>query len=72
MAVQHLTPKQLADRLGGPDDGVTVETLREWRKLGRGPAYIRGESRGDKATILYPLAEVEAWEKRRLVVTAPA
>lgn len=67
-SVRHLTPAQLSDRFGG-EDGVSVETLRDWRKHGRGPAYIRSESDGDKATILYPLSEVEAWEKRQLVKT---
>lgn len=67
--VQYLTPAQLADRYGGQDDGPSVETLRDWRKNGRGPAYIRGESSGRAATILYPLAEVEAWEARQLVKT---
>lgn len=61
--VRHLTPADLSERLGG----ISVATLRDWRNLGRGPAYIRGESDGDKATILYPLAEVEAWEAARLV-----
>lgn len=70
--VQHLTPAQLAERYGGQDDGPTVATLRDWRSDGRGPAYIRGESDGDKATILYPLTEVEAWEKRQLVSTGAA
>jgi hypothetical protein len=64
-AVTHLTTRQLANRLGIPE-----ETLRDWRKKNRGPAYIRSESDGDKATILYPLAEVEAWEKRRLITPA--
>jgi hypothetical protein len=65
-AVRHLTPADLSERLGG----IPVATLRDWRADGRGPAYIRGESNGDKATILYPVAEVEAWEKRRLVRTS--
>jgi hypothetical protein len=63
--VVHLTPEELAERLG-----ATVTQLRDWRSQDRGPAYIRGESAGDKALIRYPLAEVEAWEKRRLVVPA--
>lgn len=62
--VKHLTPEALADRLD-----VSVETLRDWRNGNRGPSYIRGESNGDKATIRYPLAEVEAWEQRQLVKT---
>lgn len=59
----HLTVKQLSRELGVP-----IETLRDWRSQDRGPAYIRGESKGDKATILYPRSEVEAWKKRQLVV----
>lgn len=67
-AVRHLTPADLSERLGG----TPIETLRDWRKHGRGPAYIRGEADGRKATILYPLAEVEAWEQRQLVRTGAA
>lgn len=63
--VRHLTTEALSERLDVP-----VETLRDWRKQKRGPAYIRGESGGDKATIRYPLAEVEAWEQRQLVKPA--
>lgn len=66
-AVRHLSPEALSERLDVP-----VATLRDWRNQGRGPAYIRGESDGDKATIRYPVAEVEAWEKRQLVVPASA
>lgn len=64
-AVRYLSTRQLSERLCIPE-----ETLRDWRRHDRGPAYIRSESDGDKATIRYPLAEVEAWEKRRLVVPA--
>jgi hypothetical protein len=66
--VRHLTPAQLSERFGG----MPLETLRDWRRNGKGPAYIRSESDGDKATILYPLAEVEAWERRQLVTPATA
>lgn len=64
-AVRHLTPADLSERLGG----LSLNTLADWRKKRRGPAFIRSESTGDNATILYPLAEVEAWEKRQLVKT---
>jgi Helix-turn-helix domain len=64
-AVRHLSPEALSERLDVP-----VATLRDWRNQNRGPAYIRGESDGDKATIRYPLAEVEAWEQRQLVKTS--
>ena len=41
--------------------------LANWRSQGRGPAYIRGESRGTKALIRYRVADVEAWEESRIV-----
>lgn len=66
-AVKHLTAAELAERLR-----MSEGQLANWRSQNRGPAYVRGESNGRKATILYPLAEVEAWEKRRLVVPASA
>lgn len=62
--VRHLTPADLAERLA-----MGEKQLANWRSQGKGPAYIRSESDGDKATIRYPLAEVEAWEKRQLVRT---
>lgn len=61
--VRHLTAKDLSERLAD----VSVETLREWRRLGKGPKYLRGEGGSDKATILYRLKDVEDWEESRLV-----
>jgi hypothetical protein len=66
-SAKHLTPEALSERLDVP-----VATLRDWRNQGRGPAYIRGESDGDKATIRYPLAWVEEWELSRRVEPATA
>lgn len=66
-AVRHLTPEQLADRLQ-----VEVTTLAEWRRDKRGPAYIRGESDGKKATVRYPEAWVLEWEQSRRVDPVPA
>lgn len=63
-ADRHLTPAALAERLGGD---ISVETLRDWRKTRRGPKYIRGDSGGDKSTILYRLKDVEAWEEEHLI-----
>lgn len=59
--VRHLTTEELADRLR-----IDPETVRDWRKDGRGPAYIKD---GQKF-VRYPLAAVEAWEKSRLVEPA--
>ena len=60
--VRHLTDAELSERLGGK---VSVEHLANWRSQGKGPDYIRGESNGTKALILYPEAWVEEWENSR-------
>jgi transcriptional regulator with XRE-family HTH domain len=59
-AIRHLTTEQLAERLG-----VAPGTLRKWRQLGTGPAYIKAE--GTVGTVRYRLADVEAWERKQLV-----
>ena len=52
----HLTPKETADRLR------TVKgTLANWRVQGKGPKFVKI---GRK--VLYPTAEVMAYEKRQL------
>ena len=58
--VRHLPPADLAARLG-----MTEGQLANWRSQGKGPDYIRGESNGTKALILYPEAWVEEWENSR-------
>ncbi len=57
----HLTPPQLAERLHR-----SVSTLANWRVRGDGPRFIPGRP------VLYPLAEVEAWEKARIVASTAA
>jgi Helix-turn-helix domain len=64
--VRHLTPADLAERLGMSEDH-----LSNWRSQGKGPDYIRGEGDGKKALIRYPEAWVVEWEEsRRVRVTA--
>lgn len=52
----NLTPKEAADRLR-----TSVGTLSNWRVRGDGPRFIK---LGRK--VLYPLTEIEAFEKRQL------
>lgn len=52
----HLTAKEVAARLR-----MTTDSLAHWRIKGTGPRYIKF---GRK--VLYPLAEVEAFEKAGL------
>lgn len=50
----HLTAKQLGERwhmAGG--------TLQNWRTKGFGPKFIKWGK-----TVLYPITEIEAWEKK--------
>lgn len=52
----HLTAKELAERLHRKP-----QTLANWRVSGDGPGFIPGRP------VLYPLAEVEAWERANVV-----
>ena len=52
----NLTPKETAERLR-----LSQGTLSNWRVQGEGPRFIK---LGRK--VLYPLVEVEAYEKRQL------
>lgn len=54
---QYLTPRELHQRLRG---AIAERTLSNWRTLGSGPKFTKVGGR-----ILYPLAEVIAWEQRR-------
>ena len=56
-AVRHLTTEELAERLGIP-----AETVKRWRKVGDGPPYLHVGKH-----VRYRLADVEAWERSRLV-----
>lgn len=51
---EYLAPAQLRDRLQGV---VTLKTLANWRCQGKGPPFRKFGHR-----ILYPVAEVVAWE----------
>lgn len=48
-----LTPQMLSDRTG-----ISVATLKQYRATGKGPKFKRLTSKH----VVYPIAEVEAWE----------
>lgn len=53
----HLTSNELAERLR-----VHVQTTKRWRVQGVGPKYLKfGKS------VVYPIQEVEAWERQHLI-----
>lgn len=56
MAEIHLTPLQLAQRLG-----ISLRSVERWRLTGEGPAFLRAGR-----SVRYPLASVEAWEATRV------
>jgi predicted DNA-binding transcriptional regulator AlpA len=58
----HLTTKEAAKRLR-----LAEATLKNWRVSGAGPRYLKF---GRK--VLYPLAEIDAWEKAKLRVATNA
>lgn len=57
----HITSEDLSKRWG-----LHLNTIQRWRTEGGGPKFIRlGLKR-----ILYPMAEVEAYESRTVVSTS--
>jgi len=58
IVVTHLRPAELAERWR-----LKENTLAKWRVSGEGPRFIRFGLR----RILYPLTEVEAFEKANMM-----
>ena len=57
---KFLTPEEVTERYRG---GVSIGTLRNWRAMRVGPAYLKiGKS------VLYPIDELEAWDKKNIVI----
>ncbi len=58
-ALKFLTPEEVSERYRGQ---ITVGTLRNWRALRIGPAFIKiGKA------VLYPVTELEAWDQKNIV-----
>jgi hypothetical protein len=56
---KFLTAEEVSERYRGE---VTVGTLRNWRAMRIGPAFVKiGKA------VLYPVAELESWDKDNLV-----
>jgi hypothetical protein len=57
---KFLTAQEVSDRYRGE---ITVGTLRNWRAMRIGPAFVKiGKA------VLYPVDELEAWDKQNMVV----
>jgi hypothetical protein len=57
---KFLTAEEVSERYRGE---ITVGTLRNWRAMRIGPAFIKiGKA------VLYPLSELEAWDQKNMVL----
>jgi hypothetical protein len=57
---KFLTPAEVSERYRGE---VTVGTLRNWRAMRIGPAFVKiGKA------VLYPIEELDAWDRKNMVV----
>jgi hypothetical protein len=56
---KYLTAEEVSERSRG---AVSVGTLRNWRAMRIGPAFVKiGKA------VLYPIDELDAWDKRNVV-----
>ena len=57
---KFLTAQEVSERYRGE---ITVGTLRNWRAMRIGPAFVKiGKA------VLYPIDELEAWDRQNKVV----
>ena len=59
-----LTTQEVCERYRGQ---ISAGTLRNWRVLKIGPSFVKLGK-----VVLYPLQELEAWDKRNLIVCQSA
>lgn len=62
MSKIFLTPDELVDRYAST---ISLRTLANWRSSKQGPPFVKIGGR-----VMYPVAEVERWEHRRMVNAA--
>jgi hypothetical protein len=61
--IKFLTAEEVSKRYRGE---ITVGTLRNWRAMRIGPDFIKiGKA------VLYPLDQLDAWDRKNLVVCSP-
>jgi hypothetical protein len=61
---KYLTPEEVAERYRGE---VSTGTLRNWRSMRIGPSFVK-VGKG----VLYPVGELDAWDRRNVVACRPA
>jgi hypothetical protein len=61
---KFLTPEEVSQRYRGE---ITVGTLRNWRSMRIGPSFVKiGKA------VLYPVEELDAWDKQNTVICRAA
>jgi hypothetical protein len=61
---KFLTAEEVSERYRGE---VTVGTLRNWRAMRVGPAFVKiGKA------VLYPVDQLDAWDEKNLVRCRPS
>ncbi len=64
MSSLFLTPEEVYKRYRGM---ISLGTLRNWRMMKIGPSFLKlGRA------VLYPLSELEAWDRKNLVICRAA
>lgn len=53
-----LTPQEVSERYRNK---IKIKTLANWRSNGEGPKYVK-----IGGAVLYPVAELETWERKRI------
>jgi hypothetical protein len=57
---KYLTAEEVSERYR---NSISVGTLRNWRAMRIGPAYIKiGKA------VLYPIEELQAWDQKNMVM----
>ena len=65
---EHLTPQQLQQRWLNTVNPVSMVTLSRWRRLKKGPAYVKV---GGAGHVYYPVPAVEAYESSIITTINP-
>lgn len=61
--IAHLLHPPLNDKEAAAYLGVSVQSLRNWRCLGRGPAYLK-LSPGPRGRVKYQIEDLDEYKKR--------
>jgi hypothetical protein len=65
---EHLTPQQLEHRWSTTINPVSIVTLSRWRRLKKGPSYVKI---GGAGHVYYPISEIEAYEDSIITIVTP-